>query len=98
MYWCLVFTIFGVHICDGFSGNTIKDYNNKDYLTASSSVVNKFEDNEIRGEWSISRYLGSWAEVSLTFYNSFFVSHSKKFTVWLRRDPKRWNLTLSEFI
>lgn len=51
MYWCLFFTIFGMQICNGYSSNTIKDYNNKDYLAASSGSINKFEDNEIRGEF-----------------------------------------------
>lgn len=54
MYWLLV-TIMGLHVCDGYSRNTIKDYNNKEYLVASTNVVNnKFEDNEIRGESEFS--------------------------------------------
>lgn len=55
MYWCLFFTIIGFHVCEGYSRNTIKDYNNKDYLVASTNVVNKFEDNEIRGKSKFSR-------------------------------------------
>lgn len=52
VFWCFLFCMFGVQICSGYSsGNTIKDYKNKDYLVSSSSAVNKFEDNEIRGEF-----------------------------------------------
>lgn len=41
-------------VVHGYSSNTIKDYqNNKEYLLSASSAVNKFEDNEIRGESSI---------------------------------------------
>lgn len=50
MYWCLFVTFMGFHVCSGYTRHTIKDYNNKDYLVAASNVVNKFEDNEIRGE------------------------------------------------
>lgn len=52
MYWCLFITTFGIQVCNAYSAsNIIKDYHNKDYLVSASSasVVNKFEDNEIRG-------------------------------------------------
>ncbi|CRK99921.1 CLUMA_CG013224, isoform A [Clunio marinus] len=48
MYWCLFLSLFTIQICNGYSSNIIKDYHNKDYLTASVSNANKFEDNEIR--------------------------------------------------
>lgn len=50
LYWCLFVGICGVHLCSGFSSNVIKEYQNKDYLVSSLGSVNKFEDNEIRGE------------------------------------------------
>lgn len=50
MYWCLFITICGIQVCNGYSSNAIKDTQNKEYLVSSSSVVNKFEDNEIRGQ------------------------------------------------
>lgn len=49
--WLVLTALCSVH---GYSSNIIKDYpNNKEYLLSASSVVNKFEDNEIRGEFSI---------------------------------------------
>jgi hypothetical protein len=54
MFWCLFISICGVHFCNGYSSNTIKDYQNKDYLVSSASNANRFEDNEIRGERTFS--------------------------------------------
>lgn len=84
VYWCFLFAMFGVQICSGYSvGNTIKDYNNKDYLVSSSSAVNKFEDNEIRGEF---KTLLDQRDAEVSTPENFFVI--KHFTVRSRETPK----------
>lgn len=67
---CLFLTIFEVvQVCNGYSNNTIKEYNNK---ALSSSAVNRFEDNEIRGEFEFYlkctlRVLGLFWVLSVQF-------------------------------
>lgn len=79
MYWCLFVTFMGFHVCSGYTRHTIKDYNNnKDYLVAASNVVNKFEDNEIRGESKFSAEIIAAMKIrSVVQQFCFFVSHRK---------------------
>lgn len=105
MYWCLFITIFGIQVCNAYSSNIIKDYHNKDYLVSSSSAVNRFEDNEIRGLWNFhfSSFVQQSVNIRKTQMNNLAsllgaaldssASREKCFTVWLRARPKRWNLT-----
>jgi hypothetical protein len=62
VYWCLLFAVFGIQICNGHS-NTIKDYN-KDYAVSATNSINQYDKNdEIRGEWKSifgGRSCGSW--------------------------------------
>lgn len=73
MYWCLIITICGIHFCSGSTTNSIRDYQAKDYLlsTASTSNINKFEDNEIRGKRTRIHVTTSWLLCSGSFYGIF---------------------------
>ena len=57
MNWlCLVLVLGLIELSQGYTTNSIKDYNSqKDYTL--SNAVSRFEDNEIRGEFTFTNNL-----------------------------------------
>lgn len=102
----LVLALTALCSVHGYSSNTIKDYqNNKEYLLSASSVVNKFEDNEIRGESSIysaASQINATADTNekkMSWGNNLasLSETIQNFTVGLR-ETQRWNLFRAVFI
>lgn len=82
---CLFLTIFGVlQVCNGYSSSAIKDYSSssgsKEHLVSSSSLVNKFEDNEIRGK-SNSTLKGEISLAAKSFRIQAFIMRNTKKTL-----------------
>lgn len=98
MNWlCLVLVLGLIELSQGYTTNSIKDYNSqKDYTL--SNAVSRFEDNEIRGEFTFTnnlfhqQFLIQKKTPPKKYWNKSFVFFLCVFEVsWFSGNPKGEN-------